>query len=200
MAFRDFSFPEVQQLLDLTVAEADLTSGAAPLKPRDEFAAMIRDGAELALAINSEKARSEFIIAPVLLELKRTLNGSFGLFSGVELNVDASRGLNGFCDFILTKSPKQIILTAPLVAIVEAKNDNVHYGFGQCIAQMVATREFNQKANQPAGTVYGVVTTGTAWKFMHLKKSEVTFDIHEYYVVDLGKIMGILTQMIRGAS
>jgi hypothetical protein len=199
MAFRDFTFPEVQQALGVSVLEADLFSAIAPAQLREEFAALIRDGADLALAINTEKARSEFIIAPVLMELRRFLRGSFGLFSGIEFDVDSSRGLNGFCDFILTKLPRQIILTAPLIAIVEAKNDNLHSGFGQCIAAMVAVQEFNQKAGTHAETVYGVVTTGSAWKFLQLRRSEVTIDIHEYYIVDLGKIMGILTHMIRNA-
>ena len=141
MAFRDFTFPDVQQALGVAVSEADLFSGVPCAEVREEFAAVIRDGADLALAVNTEKARSEFIIAPLLLELRRSLKGRFGLFSGVEFNVDASRGLNGFCDFILTKSPRQIILSAPLVAVVEAKNDNLRTGFGQCIAAMVAARD-----------------------------------------------------------
>ena len=91
---------------------------------------LIREGTDLALAINTEKARSEFIIAPLLMELRRSLGGTFGLFSGIEFDVDASRGLNGFCDFILTKWPRQLVLTAPLVMIVEAKNDNLRSRHG----------------------------------------------------------------------
>src|SRR5262245_35818854 len=134
MAFRDFTFPEVQQALGVSVSEADLFAGIPAAKVRDEFVALIGDGADLALAINTEKARSEFIIAPILLELRRSLGGAFGLFSGIEFDVDASRGLSGFCDFLLTKSPRQIILTAPVVAVVEAKNDNLRSGLGPCIA------------------------------------------------------------------
>ncbi len=198
MAFRDFSFPDVRRMLGVSVHEADFTSAIAPIAPSNEFAARFQDGVTLAIAVNTEKARSEFIIALVLMELRRSLGGSFGLFSGVELNVDSARGLNGVCDFILTKSPRQIILTAPLVSIVEAKHDNVHYGYGQCIAQMVAAWEFNRREESSIDMIYGVVTTGTAWQFMKLRDKEVTIDRREYYVADLGKIMGILTQMIRG--
>lgn len=197
MAFRDFHFPEVQQELGVTVAEADLFSTAPEREAREEFVAAIRDGADLALAVNTEKARSEFIIAPLLLELRRSMHGSFGLFSGIEFDVDASRGLNGFCDFILTRSPRQIILTAPLIAIVEAKNDNLRSGLGQCIAAMVAASEFNRTAGSPAGAVYGVVTTGSAWKFLRLRSPEVTIDIREYYIVDLKKIMGIFGDILQ---
>src|SRR5262245_45666007 len=134
MAFRDFGFPEVQQALGLTLVEADLFSEVPALTLPAEFTEWMRAGVDLALAVNTEKARSEFIIAPVLLELRRLLGGQFGLFSGIEFDVDASRGLNGFCDFLLTKSPRQIILTAPVVAVVEAKNDNLRSGLGPCIA------------------------------------------------------------------
>jgi hypothetical protein len=199
MAFRDFTFPEVQQALGVTVSEADLFGGVHRAAVREEFAAVIRDGTDLALAVNTEKARSEFIIAPLLLELRRSLKGGFGLFSGVEFNVDASRGLNGFCDFILTKSPRQIILSAPLVAIVEAKNDNLRTGFGQCIAAMVAAREYNLKSDAAIAVVYGAVTTGSAWKFLQLRQNDVIVDIHEYYIVDVAKIMGVLASMVQGA-
>jgi hypothetical protein len=196
MAFRDFTFPDVQQALGVSVTEADLFAGISAASLREEFVAQIRDGADLALAINTEKARSEFIIAPVLFELRRSLAGQCSLFSGIEFDVDASRGLNGFCDFLLARSPRQIILTAPLVAIVEAKNDNLRTGFGQCIAAMVAAQEFNQKAGTPVVTVYGVVTTGSAWKFLQLRQAEVVIDIHEYYIVDLGRIMAIFHHIL----
>lgn len=199
MAFRDFTFPEVQQTLGVALAEADLFSGVPPAQPRPEFVTLIREGADLALAVNTEKARSEFIIAPVLFEVRRLLGGQCGLFSGIEFDVDADRGLNGYCDFLLTRSPRQIILSAPLVAVVEAKNDNLRSGLGQCIAAMVAAQEFNRKAGTPIETVYGAVTTGSAWKFLQLRAVEITIDIHEYYIVDVGRIMGILVHMIRGS-
>lgn len=197
MAFRDFSFPAVQHQLNITIDEGDFTSAVASMDLRESFVEQVNAGVELALAINTEKARSEFIIAPILLELKRNLPGSFGLFSGVELNVDPEQGLNGVCDFILTKSPLQLIMSAPLVSIVEAKNDNVHYGFGQNIAQMVAAWEFNQKAGTSIQTVFGVVTTGTAWQFMKLQVRNLMIDRREYYVTDLAKIMGILANLIQ---
>src|SRR5438067_722775 len=84
MAFRDFSFPQVQQELGLKIHDADLFSEAVPFPVRDSFAALVRDGAALAVANGTEKARSEFIIAPVLVELRRALSDNFQLFSGLE--------------------------------------------------------------------------------------------------------------------
>jgi hypothetical protein len=197
MAFRDFDFPDVQQALGLTLAESDLFADVAPLDLPRDFVEWMRAGTDLALAVNTEKARSEFIIAPILLELKRLLGGRFGLFSGVEFDVDASRGLNGFCDFILTRSPLQSVLTAPVVTIVEAKNDNLRTGLGHCIAAMVAAREYNARSSSPAASVYGAVTTGSAWKFLRLSGPNLTLDQREYFVAELAKIMGILAHILQ---
>jgi hypothetical protein len=198
MAFRDFTFPGVQAAFGLSLAEADLFSAVAPLTPVSEFLERLNTGVEIALAVSTEKARSELIIAPVLLELRRMLHDGFGLFPGVELDVDASRGLNGFCDFILTRSPLQTVLTAPVVAIVEAKNDNIRTGLGQCVAAMVAARELN--AASPIPAVHGVVTTGSAWKFLRLEGARLTVDRPEYFIAEAGRVMGILAHLLGGPA
>jgi hypothetical protein len=197
MAFGDFVFPDVEQVLGLQLSQADLFGSVAAVPLRAAFQEMLAEGVPLALAINTEKARSEFIIAPVLLELRHQLKQGFSLFSGVELNVDRDRGLNGVCDFILAKSPIALVLRAPVVTIVEAKNDNIHNGLGQCIASMYAAWLFNQQAQTPIPTVYGVVTTGTNWKYLQLRGAMVTIDEGEYYVDNLGKILGIFQHILQ---
>jgi hypothetical protein len=199
MSFQDFSFPQVQQDLALTVDEADLFAHVSIAPLREEFVGALTEGTNLALAVNTEKAKSEFIIAPLLLEFRRSLADRVGLFSGVELAVDPSRGLNGICDFIITKSARQFILSAPLIAIVEAKNDNLRSGLGQCIAAMYASQLFNQQSAAPVKTVFGVVTTGSAWKFLQLIQAVVTLDVKEYYIDNAGKILGILTHIVQNA-
>jgi hypothetical protein len=199
MSFQNFTFPQVQQDLGLTLDEEDLYSDAPTLALREEFAAALTEGTTLALAVNTEKAKSEFIIAPLLLELRRSLGDRFGLFSGVELTVDPGRGLNGVCDFIITKSAKQFVLSAPLIAIVEAKNDNLRSGLGQCIASMYAAQLLNQQSSPSIEVVFGVITTGSAWKFLRLQQTVLTLDIKEYYIDNAGKILGILTQIVQSA-
>ena len=199
MSFQNFSFPQVQQDLGLAEDEADLFSHVPIAALRDEFVAALTDGTTLALAVNTEKAKSEFIIAPLLLELWRFSGDRFGLFSGVELSVDPARGLNGLCDFIITKSSRQFILSAPLIAIVEAKNDNLRSGLGQCIASMYAAQVFNQQSAAPIEAVFGVVTTGSAWKFLRLQQSVVTLDVKEYYIDNAGKILGVLSHIVQTA-
>jgi len=197
--FQQFTFPQVQHDLGLTLRDADLFA-SAPLFPISEaFAAFLRDGVALAVANSTEKAKSEFIIAPVLLELRRALGPRFFLFSGVEWEADASRGLNGYCDFILTKGESQYVLSAPFVAVVEAKNDLIRNGLGQCIAAMYGAQLCNEKSGPAIARVFGVVSTGSAWKFLRLEGTMLTIDVSEYYIDNLPKIMGILGQIVESA-
>ena len=196
MSFTDFTFPQVQQALGLTLDEADLASAFPAVPLREDFVTTLTDGAAIALAINTEKAKSEFIIAPVLLELRRLLGGAVGLFSGVALDVDPGKGLTGVCDFILTKATRQFILSTPLVTVVEAKNDNLRNGLGQCIAEMYAAALYNQQEGGTIEAVWGVVTTGSAWKFLRLENTTVTLDVKEYYIDNIGKILGVLQHVV----
>ena len=198
MAFQNFSFPQVEQDLGLTVADANLFPQVAEVPVRPDLFTQVIEGANLASAINTEKARSEFVIAPVLFELRRLHGGRFGLFSGVELNADPARGLNGVCDFVITKSPRQHVVSAPLITIVEAKNDNLRTGLGQCIATMCAAQLLNQ-GTPPVTAVYGAVTTGSLWKFLRLQGSAVTLDLVEYHINNLGEILGILGHIVETA-
>ena len=197
MAFRDFRFPQVQKDLGLTVHDADLFASTPAYSMAPELAAFIQYAVALAAANGTEKAKSEFVIAPVLVELRRALHDCFHLFSGLEWEVDRDRGLNGYCDFLLTKGESQYILGAPFVAVVEGKNDLVRPGLGQCIAAMYAAQVANQQAKTAIASVHGVVSTGSAWKFLRLQGTVVTIDIPEYYIDNLPKIMGILREIVQ---
>ena len=196
MPFQQFGFPQVMRDLGLRLAEENLFGQVAPAVLRADFAAQLSQDANLAAAVNTEKARSEFIIAPVLLELRRRRPGAFGLFSGVELDGDAGRGLNGICDFVVTRSTRQHVLSTPILTIIEAKNDNPRTGLGQCIAAMVAAQLVNQANGDTVAVVSGVVTTGTLWKFLRLRGEDVTLDVIEYHIDDAAKIMGVLEQIV----
>ncbi len=94
MAFRDFTFPQVEHDLACTCSTPTCSPPRPLPRPRRDRGSGAR-GRALALANSTEKAKSEFIIAPVLLELRRLAAGKIALFSGVEWEVDAARGLNG---------------------------------------------------------------------------------------------------------
>ena len=159
-----------------------------------------RGAVPLALAVHTEKARSEFIIVPLLLEVIEQASPPVSIFSGVEFNPDPERGLRGVCDFLLSLSPEQLTIKAPVVAVVEAKNENLKTGINQCIAEMLAAQVFNRAKNNPIETVFGAVTTGTTWIFLRLKENIVHLDRTEYHISQPDKIVAILLAMLREAS
>ncbi|WP_320073099.1 hypothetical protein [Nostoc sp. MG11] len=160
------------------------------------LAEVLRESVPLALATNTEKARSEMIIAPILIAIRKYLNNQISLFSGIDFSVDIALGLNGNCDFIISRSPELLILNAPVVTIVEAKQENINAGLGQCVAEMLAAKLFNEREGNNIQTIYGTVTTGTNWKFLKLIGQVVEIDLSEYYISDIDKILGILSNIL----
>jgi len=196
MSYGDFDLKKVRDTFQLQIVEdVDLFSAWPDVEISPFLTQILKQNVPLALAMGTEKARSELIIVNILLELKNKLNVSF--FSGLDFNVDKTKGLNGFCDFIISQSSEQLFLNAPVIAMVEAKNENIIGGLGQCAAEMVAARIFNERENNPIQAVYGVVTTGHAWKFLKLQGEQLFIDVEDYYIKHPPKIMGILVEIVR---
>ena len=131
-------------------------------------------------------------MAPMLSELRKRMNYQISLFSGVDFTIDLAQGLNGVCDFLVSRSPQQLAVESPVLVLVEAKNDHVKGGIPQCIAEMIAARIFNEREGTPIEPIYGVVTTGSIWNFMKLKGQKIAVDSREYSIETPGKILGIL--------
>jgi hypothetical protein len=202
MAYSNFTFDKIRKELNLmTEDKTGLFSHIAEVKADEYFSKSLKeDNIPLGLAINTEKARSELIIAPVLLELRKMTNKQISLFSGIEFDVIEEQGLNGVCDFIVSLSPEQFFLDAPIVVIVEAKKEDITKGLPQCIAEMRASQIFNGRRENQIETIYGVVTTGSNWKFLKLQNQTVYMDFDEYHIKELDKIMGILFSMCQKNS
>ncbi len=197
MAYNKFTFKQVLKEFSLSLTETrGLFDEVPEAQPTKYLQDVMPDYEALATAINTEKARSELLIAPILLDVRRQLNNRISLFSGVEFDVDKDRGLNGFCDFLISQSPIQQFISVPIVAIAEAKNDNPQNGFGQCVAEMVAAQIFNEREGAAQDVIYGVATTGIAWRFMKLEGSHLTLDQSDYYIAELEKILGILLHLV----
>jgi hypothetical protein len=196
--YGEFSIDEIKARFQLRIAEAEeYFAHIPPVAVSDFLTQTLSENIPLAVAVSTEKARSELIIVPVLLEARRQLQRRVSLFSGVEFTVDPSQGLNGTCDYLLSLSPEQLTIEVPVVTVVEAKNDNLKSGLGQCMAEMVAARLFNQRRGRDLPCVYGVVTTGSLWKFLRLEGDVVSLDLREYPISELGRVVGILVSMLR---
>jgi len=197
MAYSDFSLSKVKKDFSLTLDEShNLFVAVGGVTPSDLLKQTLEEYIPLATAINTEKARSELLIAPILTEVRRQAKYQVSLFSGTDFNVDQDKGLVGFCDFIISGSKEQFYISVPVLTITEAKNENIKGGLGQCIAAMVAAQLFNERAENETKTIYGAVTTGTNWRFITLEESTVFIDSIEYYIKEVDKILGILLQPI----
>ncbi|KYC36989.1 hypothetical protein WA1_45935 [Scytonema hofmannii PCC 7110] len=194
MSYSDFKDLDSLKSLGITTIESVQNLIASePIEPSLFLIEALKRFVPLATAINTEKARSEYIIAPIVSEIA-FINSQVSLFSGRNFNVDASRGLTGFCDFILTHNPNKLVIKAPVVVIVEAKNENINDGLAQCIASMYAAQIINQKnLEENIKAVYGSVTTGQVWRFLSIDKNQqVKVDLNERYLTPLNELLGIL--------
>jgi hypothetical protein len=199
MAYGDFDLKTaVQRFGLLEERDTDLFAHVQPLDPSVSLRDWLAEFAPVALGVNSEKARSEFIIAPVLAEAKRRSGGQVNILPGVTFDVDKSLGLAGFCDFLVARSPEFYYIQGPILAVVEAKKEDLVAGLGQCVAEMVAIRIFNEREGTPLAAVYGCVTSGSIWRFLKLQESKLFVDRPEYYLRDAAKILGILVAIAQG--
>lgn len=195
MAYSDFTLKKVLSDFELRLFENnDLFVDVLNLEPSAFLTETLTENVPLALSISTEKARSELIIVNLFIELRKKYQHKISLFSGVKFDVD--KNLNGFCDFLISLSSEQLFISSPIIAVVEAKNENIISGLGQCIAEMLAAQRFNIEDNQAISTIYGIVTTGNAWKFLKLTDHDVFIDAKEYYIDNPAKILGILAAMI----
>jgi hypothetical protein len=196
MAYSNFTVKQVEQQFNLQIITDSFLPAIPPLAPSPSLAGLLQRTASFAAILGTEKARSEFIIAPLLFELRELLDRQVGLFSGVDFTIDAPSGLNGVCDFLLTRSSSEVSIKAPVVVLIEAKKGELNGGWGQCIAEMVAAQRFNQADGQDIPCIYGSVTTGTQWQFLRLIGQEIWIDVTEYALMPLDRILGILKWML----
>ncbi len=196
MSYSDFTLEKITKQFGITIKDTQNLFADVPSMPLDAFMLeYLAHSIPLAVAIGTEKAKSELIVAPMLLEVKTRLADQISLFSGVDFSVDVSRGLHGVCDFIISRSQQQFFVSAPVIVIVEAKKDDVKLGLPQAIAAMIAASAFNAQEGNSIETVFGAATSGNQWKFMQLQADTVTIDVCDYYIADPERILGVLHHM-----
>jgi hypothetical protein len=196
MSYSSFTVKQVEKQFNLQIITDSFLPAISPLAPNPNLAELLQRTASFAAILGTEKARSEFIIAPLLFELRELLDRQVGLFSGVDFTIDTPSGLNGVCDFLLTRSSSEVSIKAPVVVLIEAKKGELNGGWGQCMAEMVAAQRFNQADGQDIPCIYGSVTTGTQWQFLRLTGQQMWIDVTEYALMPLDRILGILKWML----
>ncbi|MEN8216453.1 MAG: hypothetical protein ABFS56_08765 [Pseudomonadota bacterium] len=192
MSYSKFTLTSVEKNFQLQETMQNLFPTVKPLEISEWLHQTMEKGSYLAL--KSEKARSEMIIAPILLEMMDKNDRAISIFSGDNLDIDPEKGLNGECDFIISKVQQAYTIQAPILALV--KQNIVENNMGQCAAQMMGARLFNQSENQSLETIFGCVTNGEIWQFLKLENQTIFIDTKKYFLDNLGQILGVLQAII----
>ncbi len=198
MPYSQFTLSKAKKAFELTIVEGlRFFPEIESIYPSPRLASELED-LPWTIAVGSEKARSEAIVYPVLQEVRRIFNRQISLFSGREFNVDSTCDLTGYVDFLISRSPEQLIIEAPVVVVTEAKKADLNEGLGQCLAEMVAAQRFNKTSDNIISTIYGTVSSGTQWRFMKLERQTVTIDLTDYSLPPVDQILGFLVWMVKG--
>lgn len=194
MAYSDFrTLAEVEKSLGVKSRRAKIFSNVSPQEPGENLQRALQLAQEL--PVKSEKAKSEMIVTPILLELRERNEKFFTIYSGDNLNVDEEKGLKGECDFIIARETGSLEVTAPILQVVEAKKNDMDIGIPQCAAQMIGAKIFNEQRGLPLSVLYGCVTTGDDWLFLKLE-GELLIDTQKYYLGNLAELLGVFQVII----
>ncbi len=195
MAYSDFTIKKLEEQFGIIERRENLNLNRQQLQA-SEFLKHILKTAEQHISVRSEKARSELIVTPILIDLLEKNKAFFTIYSGDHLNVDKERGLVGECDFILTKNLNTSEISTPIIAIVEAKKHDMDLGKPQCAAQMLGARIHNEQRGEKIEPIYGCVTTGNTWLFMKLENNIIYSDKRIYYLGELEELLGAFQTII----
>ena len=196
MSYSNFTSRDLKEKFGIIQEiKSDVLTNISPRKVSDLLKDSLQRHTKMALSQGLEKARSEFIIAPILAELYDQAQNELSLFSGWELNVDVELGLIGRCDFLISRSNNQIYLESPIVVAVEAKQDDFRQGINQCIAEMIAARIFNERDGTGIEKIFGCVTTGDVWRFLILDGKSAIIEEKVFELSEVEQIVGILWEM-----
>ncbi len=122
------------------------------------------------VALESEMARRETLIAPILLEVARIAEAKVK----IEFPLDVSRQLKGSLDYLLhTKTD---------FLVVEAKNEDLYRGFKQLSVELIALKEWLK--DEELNFIYGAVSTGNTWQFgkLDVKNKQIIQDLNIYTI------------------
>lgn len=194
MAYKNFTLEKLKTDFGLQERQEQLFKTVVPLSYTTWLAETLAMGRSN--PIKSEKARSEMIITPILLELKKRNNDFFTIHSGDTLDANKSVGLSGECDFILAKNTQSFSINFPIFILIEAKRQDFELGINQCTAQMYGAWIYNQKHKHNLPCIYGCVTTADEWQFIKFENNTFLIDKDKYFIKELETILGIFQQII----
>ncbi|GAB3642582.1 hypothetical protein [Spirosoma arcticum] len=194
MPYSDFTLEKIQERFGINNRLQSLFDDITPVVASERLIADLDETHEILL--RSEKAKSEWIVVPVLKEIKRRNNPFLTIHSGENLDADVAAGLDGECDFILAKDTCSYSINFPVIQVVEAKKQDFDIGISQCAAQLIGADLFNKKRGVVLDKIYGCVTTGANWQFLVYEANTIYIDPKLYAVTDVDQVLGVFQYIV----
>ena len=188
-SYSDFTLENLESMFGIENRLTNLMLAQQEVPPSEFLIETLRRNQVIPLS--NEKAKSEVLIVPILVEIINNNPNKLQCFSGKTFDVEPEQALKGRCDFLFTKE-FSVNINAPVVTIFEAKDDVTEHWFGQCGAEMYAAKLFNQRKNEPYQTIYGAITNGREWVFLKLEENILLIDTNRYSLKDLAELLGAL--------
>jgi hypothetical protein len=192
--YSSYSYKSVKKKFGLQSVNDDLFGEIPLIVPSDWLNSALIRGNKMSTI--SEKSRSEWIVAPILMEIQYLNNDKLSVISGENLDVDKDLSLTGECDFIFSRNPNAIIIESPIFCMIEAEKHDILGGLGQCIAQMIGAQRLNEQDGIHYPIIYGCVTTGKAWQFLKMEGNIVTIHHQEIFLIEVPRLLGIFQTII----
>jgi len=138
---------------------------------------------------SSEASRSELIISPLLRSVYKNHSKKYSFW--IQKPIAFDKVLSGTPDYIFSKrsSLGKTVLETPVVIVVEAKKNDFEQGWGQCLAELVASQKMNKDDQK---SVYGIVTDGNLWQIGRLHADLFTKNDKNYTVDAIQELYGAL--------
>jgi hypothetical protein len=193
MAYSDFTLSDLEEKFGIKNERKQIQFAHQLVEPSERLRIELEESIEM--PIKSEKARSEWLVVPILRELRRRNSNFFTIYSGDTLIGDKLTGLQGECDFILAKDTKSYEISIPIFQIVEAKRNDLDEGLKQCSAQLVGAKKYNERKGIIIEKLYGCTTTGDVWQFIEYS-DKLYIDDKKYYIVKIDELLGIFQSII----
>jgi hypothetical protein len=192
-SYRYYKLEDLANICGITNADSlDMLVPVTSINPSDLLSATLKRNMQLPML--NEKAKSEFIVAPVLTEIW-ALNNNFKPLSGLTFNIEPAKGLKGVADFLISNNPNAQELSSPIMCVFEAKNDAIEDWYGQCGAEMYAARLFNERKGNNIHTIHGAVTNGFTWQFLKLEGQTLFIDSQRYAIANLPQLLGAIQKV-----
>jgi len=191
LTFSGMTWNILKERYGIRLCDAFLFGDCAPLQPTPTLVETIRRALRFRLV--NERARAHRLVDPVLAELEMLYEGKITTIPEMSLEVKDVEGLSGYPDFVISAGRADTIL--PILAILEAKKEDIDSGLPQCAAELYASYLLDQGVPK---RLYGCVTVGTEWHFLYLdgEAKQVGLDREAHLITDLPRLLGIFRHII----